>query len=115
MRARPVRSRIYLPVIRCGLIASDWKYVAVAALLGYFVPYFLHIRIMKVPLFLFTGIAAVFAAYVFFYFIRVGRRPLWFEHTLRSARESPVRRRVLPVDFAKQPLRPWILQKSQDS
>ncbi len=115
MRARPIRSRIYLPVIRCGLVASDWKYVGVAALLGYFVPYFLHVRIMKVPLFLFTGIAAVFASYVFFYFIRVGRRPLWFEHTLRAALENKVRRRLLPADLAKKPLRTWILQESQES
>ncbi len=110
MRSRPIRSRIYLPIVRCGLIASDWKYVAVAALLGYFIPFFLHVRIMRVPLFLFTGVGTVLAAYIFFYFIRVGRRPRWFEHTLRAAVESGTRRRWLPADLAKRHRRAWILR-----
>ncbi len=110
MRSRPIRSRIYLPIVRCGLIASDWKYVALATLMGYFVPYFLNVRIMRVPLFFFTGVGVLFASYIFFYFIRVGRRPRWFEHTMRAAVESGTRRRLLPSDAAHRHRRSWILQ-----
>jgi len=44
----------------------------------------------------------------FFNFIRIGRRPHWFQHTLRALVRHPRQRRALPIDSIKQQPRSWI-------
>ena len=109
MRPRPVRSKIYLPVVRFGVVSGDWKFILFATLAGYLFPFFFGLRLWKVPLFLWTGLASALAAYAFFFFIRVGRRPYWFQHNLRALTEGGVRRRTQPSDHAKSPKRSWLL------
>ncbi len=38
MRARPIRSQIYLPVVRFGVTDADWKFVIFITLLCYSAP-----------------------------------------------------------------------------
>lgn len=107
MRPRPVRSNIYLPVVRFGVVTSDWKFVLAAALLGYGIPFWLDLKLWRVPLELWTGLLAAAVSILFFNFVRIGRRPFWLQHQLRSFTENSYKRRTLPYDFARRPRRAW--------
>lgn len=106
MRARPVRDKIYLPVLWFGVRDSDWKFVIGAGLAAYAVPFLLDLKLLRVPLEIWTTLATLVLAIAFFNFCRIGRRPMWLEHQLRTALRSTVRRRTLPQD-PKRP--PWLL------
>lgn len=108
MRLRPVRSRIYLPVVRWGVVSSDWKFVLIATLIGYLVPFFLNLRVGKLPMWLFSGVLAAALSYVFFRLVRAGCRPYWLQHTLQALVQSSCQRRVLPMDVIKRPRRAWL-------
>ncbi len=108
MRPRPVRSKIYLPVVRFFVVSSDWKFVLAATLIGYLIPLLLKLRIGMVPLWLITGLGTLFGSILFFYFIRIGRRPYWFQHSLQAMVRHPRHRRVLPADRIRHPRRSWI-------
>lgn len=110
MRARPIRSNIYLPVVRFGVVTSDWKFVLAAALLGYAIPFLLDLKLWRVPLELWTGLLAAVLSIAFFNFVRIGRRPFWLQHHLRAATESSRKRRTLPRDQMRRPRRAWMRQ-----
>jgi len=107
MRPRPVRPNIYLPVVRFGVVSSDWKFVLAATILGYTIPFLFGLRLWGVPLELWTGLAAAALAIAFFNYARIGRRPYWLQHRLRALVESPRRRRTLPADGLSR--RRWII------
>lgn len=111
MRQRPIRSNIYLPVVRFGVAASDWKFVLAATIVGYGVPFWLDLKLWKVPLELWTGILAAALSIAFFNCVRIGRRPYWLQHRARALAENPCRRRTLPADSAREPRRLWIRQE----
>lgn len=108
MRLRPIRSNIYLPVVRFGVVSSDWKFVLALAILGYAIPFWLDLKLWRVPVELWTGLLAAALSIVFFNFVRIGRRPFWLQHHLRSFTDSPYKRRTLPVDLKRQPRRSWM-------
>lgn len=112
MRPRPIRPRIYLPVERMGLISTDWKYVLVASLTGYFIPFLLGLHYGRVPLWLFISVISGLVAYVFFRFIRLGRRAHWFQHTVRyglaKATKRGSRTRSLPAHLTSTT---WLLKR----
>ena len=110
MRPRPIRSNIYLPVVRFGVVTSDWKFVLAATILGYAIPFWLDLKLWRVPLELWTGILAAVVSIAFFNFVRIGRRPFWLQHHLRAATENPRNRRTLPRDQAQRPRRLWMRQ-----
>jgi len=115
MRARPVRSRIFLPVVRLGLVSDDWKWVLTIAFLGFFLPYLFWrfvapLGFLRVPIYFWVGLITTAAGYSFFYWIRKGRRGLWFQHRLRQLIEAPTRRRSLPADWRDRK-RLWIKEK----
>ncbi len=113
MRARPIRSRIYLPVLKLGLVATDWKYVGGITMLTYVGLYPTGWKVWSVPVFMLAGILVAALSYFFFYFTRVGRRSHWLEHTFRAWRESPIRRRHLPIDHPLGGYRPWIISDEE--
>ncbi len=108
MRKRPIRARIYQPVTRFGVVASDWKYIIAASLVCYALPMVMKISLGGVPLFLIAGPGAMFLTYVFFYWMRVGRRSLWLRHQLGSLFRHPVERASLPIDRLKRPASSWL-------
>ena len=115
MRARPVRSRIFLPVVRLGLVSDDWKWVFSIAFLGFFLPYLFWrfvspVSFLRTPIHFWVGLITSAAGYSFFYWIRKGRRPLWFQHRLRQLIEQPRRRRALPADWRDRAIH-WIKRK----
>jgi hypothetical protein len=104
MRARPVRSRIFLPVIKLGLVSDDWPWVAVISFAGFMLPYLFWKFItpaafLRVPIFLWVGLIVSASSYSFFYAIRVGRKPKWFQHWLKKQLEADCRRGTLPADL----------------
>jgi hypothetical protein len=110
MRPRPIRSNIYLPVVRFGVVTSDWKFVLAATLIGYGVPFWLDLKLWKVPLELWTGILAAVLSIAFFNFVRIGRRPYWLQHRLRAITEKPCHRHIIPADLAREQRRLWMIQ-----
>ena len=108
MRLRPVRSKIYLPVVLFYVVSSDWKYVLALTMLGYLIPFFFDLKAWVVPVWLITGVGALVGSVLFFAYIRAGRRPNWFEHSLRALMSYPLARRVLPADGVRSPRRPWL-------
>ena len=98
MQDYPMRERIYLPVVRFGVPHTDWKYVFLLTFAGFVLPFVFRITIYGVPAPMLTGVSALALAVAFFNFIRIGRRPFWFQHTLRALLSSPARRAALPTD-----------------
>jgi hypothetical protein len=104
MRARPVRSRIFLPVVKLGLVADDWPWVAVISFAGFFLPFLFWKLVtpatfLGVPIFLWSGFIMSASSYSFFYFIRIGRRPRWFQHKLKQLCEPDIKRGTLQSDL----------------
>jgi hypothetical protein len=98
MQDYPMRERIYLPVVRFGVPHTDWKYVFFLTFAGFVLPFIFRITIYGVPAPMLTGVTTLALAVAFFNFIRIGRRPFWFQHTLRALLSSPTRRAALPTD-----------------
>ena len=93
-----MRERIYLPVVRFGVPHTDWKYVFIVTFIGFVLPFVLNIKLYGVPAPMFTGVTTLALSVAFFNFIRIGRRPLWFQHTCRALLMSPRERAALPAD-----------------
>lgn len=108
MRVRPVRPNIYLPVIRFGVVVSDWKYIFAVTLVGYLVPFFFRLKVGNMPLWFVTGIGAAALSYSFFRYTKVGRKPYWFQHSTRALFDGPVARRTFPSDRQRQ-RRTWLV------
>jgi hypothetical protein len=113
MRIRPIRPNVYLPVARFGVRIEDWKFVFVAALVSYTVPFLLNLKLWGVPLELWCGLGAGAFSIAFFNYARIGRRPYWLQHRLRAAFASPIERRSLPIDEEKRPRRAWIINEKE--
>ena len=109
MRHRPVRPNIYLPVVRFGVVVADWKYILCATLLGYLIPFFFRLKIAGLPLWFVTGIGCAALSYAFFRYTKIGRRPYWFQHTLRALIDGDTARRALPADRARLSPRRWLI------
>jgi hypothetical protein len=109
MRPRPIRSNIYLPVARFGVLISDWKFVLMATLIAYSTPYLFDMKLWGAPLELWSGLGAAALSIAFFNYARIGRRPYWLQHRLRGVFTSPIHRRALPKDRARHPKRRWII------
>ena len=102
-----MRERIYLPIVRFGVPHTDWKYVFLVTLTGFVLPFILNIRLYGVPVPMFTGTIALALSVAFFNFIRLGRRPLWFQHSVRALVMSPRRRAALPMDAMNET---WLIE-----
>ena len=109
MRFRPVRPNIYLPVIRFGVLISDWKYILAATLVGYLVPFFFRLRLGIVPLWFVTGIGSAAISYGFFRYTKVGRKPYWFQHSIKALLEGSLARSTFPAARRCRARRKWLL------
>ena len=110
MRIRPVRPNIYLPVVRFGVVVTDWKYILCATLVGYLIPFFFRLKLGRLPLWFVTGIGAAAVSYCFFRYTKVGRRPYWFQHSIRNFFDGSLARRTVPGDRASAPRRRWLVE-----
>lgn len=111
MRQRPVRPNVYLPVVKFGVVSSDWKFVLFAAVMGYALPFLFELKLWGAPLELVMGLISGAFSIAFFNWARMGRRPHWLQHKIRALIEDPHNRPALPADETKLPRRPWIINK----
>ena len=107
MRERPIRSQIYLPVIRFGVVDSDWSFVIIITVLCYSIPFLLNIRIFKFPLEIWSTLIGLLGSVVFFNFVRIGRRPFWLQHQIAALIKPARMRHSLPTDTKE---RAWLLK-----
>ena len=84
MKLRPVRPNIYLPVVRFGVDDSDWLSVLLISCASYLAPIPFGITVLYVPLQMWTWLLATAGSIAFFNYIRVGRRPYWLPHKVKS-------------------------------
>ena len=112
MRTRPVRPNIYLPVVRFGVVVADWKFILVATLIGYLVPFFFRLQIGHVPLWFVTGLVSAALSYGFFRYTKVGRRSHWFQHSIRALYEGSLARSTIPGD-RKEIAQSWLEDRVQ--
>jgi hypothetical protein len=84
MKLRPVRPNIYLPVVRFGVADSDWLSVLLISCASYLAPIPFGMRVLYVPLQMWTWLLATAGSIAFFNYLRIGRRPYWLPHKLKS-------------------------------
>ena len=96
MQPRPMRSQIYLPVLRFGITDEDWGIVIVAAILGYAVPFVFGMKIGNVPLELVGWLVTMASGIVILNILRRKTRPGWLWHAIQARMRGPVSRRRLP-------------------
>ena len=109
MKLRPVRPNIYLPVVRFGVADSDWLSVLLISCASYLAPVPFGMTVLYVPLQMWTWLLATAGSIAFFKYIRIGRRPYWLPHTLKSIwlhhRQYP----ALPNGKKRRFRRSWLL------
>jgi hypothetical protein len=110
MRPRSIRPNVYLPVVKFGVVSSDWKFVLFAGLIGYTVPFLFDLKLWGVPLEILTGLVLAALSIAFFNWARIGRRRYWLQHKLRALIENPRSRPALPADERNRPRRPWVVR-----
>jgi len=108
MRPRPIRSQIYLPVTRFGVLDSDWKFVFVATLVSYAAPVLLGLKLFRVPVELWSTLLGLGLSVAFFNYVRVGRKPFWLQHQINALIKPSRMRRQLPADVKS---KAWCLRE----
>lgn len=98
MQARPIRSQIYLPVLRFGITDEDWGFVIVAAVAGYGLPFLLGMKIGGVPLEMVGWVVAAGLTILVLNVIRRKSRPAWLRHVIQARLQGRVSRRRMPGD-----------------
>jgi hypothetical protein len=73
-----------LPVVRFGVADSDWLTVLLISCASYLAPVPFGITVLYVPLQMWTWLLATAGSIGFFNYSRIGRRPYWLPHKLKS-------------------------------
>ena len=114
MKLRPVRPNIYLPVVRFGVADSDWLSVLLISCASYLAPVPFGVTVLYVPLQMWTWLLATAGSIAFFNYIRIGRRPYWLPHKVRSIwlhhRQYP----TLPNGKKRAFRRSWLLESDEE-
>ena len=114
MRVRPVRPNIYLPVVRFGVADSDWFSVLLISCAGYLVPVPLGLTVLYVPLQMWTWLLATAGSIAFFNYIRIGRRPNWLNHKVKSLLSHHRQYRFIPNGRKRSFIRAWLIDGQKD-
>ena len=109
MRVRPVRPNIYLPVVRFGVADSDWFSVLLISCAGYLVPVPLGLTVLYVPLQMWTWLLATAGSIAFFNYIRIGRRPNWLNHKIKTLFLHHRHYRAIPNGRKRAFNRAWLI------
>ena len=114
MRVRPVRPNIYLPVVRFGVADSDWFSVLLISCAGYLLPVPLGLTVLYVPLQMWTWLLATAGSIAFFNYIRIGRRPSWLNHKVKSLVSHHRQYRFIPNGRKRSFIRAWLIDVQKD-
>jgi hypothetical protein len=99
MQPRPIRSQLYLPILRFGITDEDWGFVILASIAGYAVPFALGIEVVHIPAELIGWVVMMGASVLALNLIRRKSRPGWPKFTLQSKLRGRVSRRWLPGEL----------------
>ncbi|MBS1808778.1 MAG: hypothetical protein JST84_11345 [Acidobacteria bacterium] len=111
MLSRPIRSQIYLPVLRFGITDEDWGIVLLASVLGYAVPFFLNLRVYHLPLELLGWLICMGFSILILNLIRRKQRPSWLLHIFQWYARKRIQRRWWPHEFQPD----WLRSQSQET
>lgn len=114
MRARPVRPNIYLPVVRFGVADSDWFSVLLISCIGYLAPVPFGVTVLYVPLQMWTWLLATAGSIAFFNYIRIGRKPDWLKHKVKSIYSNHRQYRAMPNGRKHSFNRAWLIDTKGD-
>lgn len=115
MKVRPVRPNIYLPVVRFGVADSDWLSVLLISCASYLAPVPFGITVLYVPLQMWTWLLATAGSIAFFNYIRIGRRPCWLPHKLKSIRLHHRQYPALPNGKKRAFRNSWLLDSDGEN
>lgn len=107
MQSRPMRSQIYLPVLRFGITDEDWGLVILASVLGYAIPFLFGLKVGGVPLEMFGWLVMMALSIVTLNILRRKSRPSWLKHALQARLQWRMNRRRMPCD----PVQVWLKTK----
>ena len=93
MQARPVRSQIYLPVLRFGITDEDWGVVILASILGYAVPFLMGWKFNNIPLELVGWLIVMGVSIGVLNLVRRKSRAAWLRHVLQAKLQGAISRR----------------------
>ena len=113
MKLRPVRPNIYLPVVRFGVADSDWLSVLLISCASYLAPVPFGLTVLYVPLQMWTWLLATAGTIAFFNYIRIGRRPYWLPHKLKSTWVHHRQYPALPNGKKRRFRSSWLLDSNE--
>lgn len=108
MQQRPIRSQLYLPILRFGITDEDWGFVIGASLIGYAVPFLLGLRVYGIPAELIGWLVLMGLSVLCLNLIRRQSRPGWLRHTIQARLRGSTSRRWLPHEWQ----RAWLREDS---
>lgn len=98
MQPRPIRSQLYLPILRFGITDEDWGVVVLASIAGYAVPFALGLELYRLPMELVGWLVMMGLSVLSLNLIRRKSRPGWLRHSLQARLRGSVARRWLPLE-----------------
>ena len=98
MRPRPIRSQLYLPILRFGITDEDWGFVILAGVIGYAAPFALRLEFFHLPAELIGWLVTMGLSVLALNVIRRKSRPGWLRHTIQSRLRGAVSRRWRPEE-----------------
>jgi len=98
-----------LPVVRFGVADSDWFTVLLISCAAYLAPIPFGITLLYVPLQMWTWLLATAGSIAFFNYIRIGRKPYWLQHKLKTLFFHHRQYRAIPKGRKRAFTRSWIL------
>ena len=81
---RPVRSLIYLPVLRFGLTDQDWMFVLIGGVIGYTIPYVFSLTLWRLPLEIIISGITVLISVGIMNILRLRKKPLYLKYLIQS-------------------------------
>jgi hypothetical protein len=101
-------------VVRFGVADSDWFSVLLISCAGYLVPVPFGLTVFYVPLQMWIWLLATAGSIAFFNYIRIGRRPYWLNHKLKSLFLHQRQYRAIPNGRKGAFNRAWLIEEQID-
>lgn len=99
MQQRPIRSQLYLPVLRFGITDEDWGFVILASVAGYAIPFLLGWKIFRVPAELIGWLVMMGISVLLLNLMRRKNRAGWLKHSWQAWRCGRLSRRWSPDEM----------------
>ena len=93
MQPRPIRSQLYLPVLRFVITDEDWGFVILASVVGYTIPFLMSWKIFRIPAELIGWLIMMGISVLLLNLMRRKNRAGWLKHSWQAWRLGRVLRR----------------------